>query len=399
MDFQPRAEEAVTDASSANTPLAATLTDPDYSPAAVLHLFNNSLAVPQARRLIRCRGIYTPGRGTAYGGYYYDTLRDESSDAAMTLVVPGLLRQRLQPGTSILFHGFIARRVVATGGRIELHIHLESLLEQEAPRHTEEEIRALAIQQSKAAQGYRDVEACLKRRLVAGGAPRVVVVVGKTAIVDADILHAVGEAVAGFDIHFHRTSLHNPAAVCDALSEYDNEDTDLLVVARGGGEGVEHLNDCDLAEASTALTPHFATAIGHKTDVTLLQRVADRAFITPTAFGDFLRTLYNEVAAEAEHSRAALVESVKTQLAAGYEGQLHNLTEKLQAAEAVHAERTALLAARLEEREMELVLRTEAARALEEKLSAGTGWPQWAVVLVAALAGVVLGVSLAVVLR
>jgi exonuclease VII large subunit len=43
------------------------------------------------------------------------------------------------------------------------------------------------------------------------------------------------------------------------------------------------------------------TAIGHKDDVSLLQQVADKAFITPTAFGQFLNEIYNHTIEEAAH--------------------------------------------------------------------------------------------------
>ena len=35
-------------------------------------------------------------------------------------------------------------------------------------------------------------------------------------------------------------------------------------------------------------------AIGHKENIPLLQKVADKAFITPTALGQYLNDIYNE---------------------------------------------------------------------------------------------------------
>lgn len=375
-------------------------TEPAYSPSAVLHLFNNSINVSQTRRLIHVRGVYQPGRGTNYNGFFYDTLRDEATDASMTLVVPALLRASLQAGALIQAYGYIARKVVATGGRIELHIHLDSLLETPQPLFSEEDLRALELQQQKAALGYRDPEALLRARLLAGETARITVLIGKTAIVDADITHSLGAAASAFDVHFHRVNLQSERAILQALQEYDDESTDLLVISRGGGEGVNVFNSCALAEACLQLTPHFLTAIGHKEDVTLVQRIADRAFITPTALGDFLSTLHNEVVAATQNSKAALIDSVTKQLATHYEGQLKNLAEKLATAEAVHAERSALLTVQLRDREALLVAQQEASSNLQAQLNtaAKRERPVWVYVLIAALAGVLVGAALAAVM-
>jgi len=59
-----------------------------YSPAAVLNIFNNSISLKQTQRIIQLRGIFVMGKGAFYNGSYYDSLRDESTDAQITLVVP-----------------------------------------------------------------------------------------------------------------------------------------------------------------------------------------------------------------------------------------------------------------------------------------------------------------------
>jgi hypothetical protein len=55
-----------------------------YSPAAVLNLFNNSIAVSQSKKLIPLKGVFLQGKGGNYNGFYYDTLRDEASESIET---------------------------------------------------------------------------------------------------------------------------------------------------------------------------------------------------------------------------------------------------------------------------------------------------------------------------
>lgn len=50
--------------------------------------------------------------GANYNGYYYDGLKDEATDAMLTLVVPALLRSELAPGKTIEFHAYLTKRVV-----------------------------------------------------------------------------------------------------------------------------------------------------------------------------------------------------------------------------------------------------------------------------------------------
>jgi hypothetical protein len=41
--------------------------------------------------MIRLRGIFVQRKGAFYNGAYYDSLRDEASDAQITLIVPALI--------------------------------------------------------------------------------------------------------------------------------------------------------------------------------------------------------------------------------------------------------------------------------------------------------------------
>ena len=367
-----------------------------YSPSALLHLFNNAINVSQTRRLTLVRGVYQPGRGTSYNGTFYDTLRDEASDASMTLVVPGLLRTRLAAGALVQGYGFIARKVVPAGGRIELHIHLDTLLEAPKPLFSEDDLRSLELQRQKATLGYRDAEAVLRARLLAGEAPRITVLIGKTAIIDADILHQLGASATAYDLQFQRINLHSERAILAAIAEHNHDEHDLLIIARGGGEGVDVFNSCAIAEACLDLTPPLLTAIGHKDDVTLVQRIADRAFITPTALGGFLATLHDETVEAAQNSKAALIEAVTKQLDAGYASQMRTLAEKLAAAETLHTDRTALLATQLADRDAAITAQREVADGLYAQLQAASAGRQtWLYILIAALAGVVVGAVLA----
>jgi len=50
-------------------------------------------------------------------------------------------------------------------------------------------------------------------------------------------------------------------------------------------------NDIDLCKKALELPIPFITGIGHDADKTLLEKVADRGFSTPTAVGGFLQNI------------------------------------------------------------------------------------------------------------
>src|SRR5258708_5285599 len=169
--------------------------DISYTPASLLHLFNSILAPSATKKIILLKGIYLAGRGVTYAGFFYDTLKDEATDAVLTLVVPALMRNGLTPNKTIEFYGDITKRVVLNGGRIEVHAVMTQLVQQTANTYSEKEVRAMEVLQKKVEIGFGDVDGFLKGRVVDGVGVKVRVLIGKSAIIDSDISHALGEAV------------------------------------------------------------------------------------------------------------------------------------------------------------------------------------------------------------
>ena len=91
------------------------------------------------------------------------------------------------------------------------------------------------------------------------------------------------------------------------------------------------LNKPELAEYCLTLKPFFVSAIAHKENVPLVEKIADKRFITPTAFGQYLKEIYNNTIEDFEQSKAKLIDDVTKQLKANYEKQLSNLSQQLNA--------------------------------------------------------------------
>src|SRR3954471_22220059 len=307
-----------------------------YNPSSIVNIFNNALNNEATRRIITVRGTYIPGKGQNYNGYYYDQLKDETSDTCITLIVPAIIRTDLIAQQTIECQAYLTKKVQTNGARIELQLNITELLHQKESQFTPEQIKALDILQRKAKDGYKDVDAFIKTKIIKNEPIRIIILIGKTGIIDSDIKHQLEEAISFYDFRFERINLTSEKDIIDALYYYQ-DDADLLIISRGGGDKLEIFNKPDIAEAALELDCHFITAIGHQQDNTLLQKVADKAFITPTALGQYFNDMYNHTVEELQNSKAKLVEDITKQLEANYVKQIQNLQEHLKAAEELHA--------------------------------------------------------------
>ena len=98
-----------------------------YNPAALVNI-QSRLTIEATKKAFRIRGIYLTGKGVNYKRLYYDSLKDESSDAYVTLIVPGIIRHDLTPQQTIEFTGYLTKKVQANLGKIKLHVNLIDLI-------------------------------------------------------------------------------------------------------------------------------------------------------------------------------------------------------------------------------------------------------------------------------
>ena len=298
-----------------------------YTPQALLHAVGNSLQSPLFNEVFRIKGIYKVGKGVNYNGVYYDILRDEFSDSNITLVSPERLRTGLSDGQLIEASAFLTRRFQAGTARIDLILTLNELFSRKPAIVSEDETKALALIRQKAAAGYKDADALIKRSLFAQQPIRITILVGTTAIVDQDIKHQIREAAIAYQIAYVRVNLAQPAEVARSLKSHIA--TDILVIARGGGENLSVFDNPALAAIALTIQPILITAIGHSADEPLLQKIADKSFITPTAFGQYLHDLYTRTMEDFNDSKAKLIGDLTKQIDLNYQTRLRDLELRL----------------------------------------------------------------------
>lgn len=152
---------------------------------------------------------------------------------------------------------------------------------------------------------YKQIEE-LKIRLTAEGvfdeshkkpipkfSKNIVVITSKTGAVIRDIATTVRKKNPVINIIIYDVKVQGEFAskeIVDALNNVDNFNYDCVILARGGGslEDLMPFNDEQVVRAMFNLKTPIISAIGHETDFTLCDFVADFRAATPTAAGDMV---------------------------------------------------------------------------------------------------------------
>lgn len=230
----------------------------------------------------------------APSGHLYFTLKDADAQLKVALFrrQAMLLRFRPEDGLHVLVRG----RVSVYAQRGELQMVAETM----------EPVGAgslqLAFEQLKerlAAEGLFD--AGRKRKLPAF--PRTVgIVTSPTGAVIRDFLNIVGRRHSGLNVLLYPASVqgepavHEIATAIRALNECGL--VDLIVLARGGGslEDLAAFNSEAVARAMAASALPLVSAVGHETDFTIADFVADLRAPTPSAAAELITEAQHKVA-------------------------------------------------------------------------------------------------------
>jgi exodeoxyribonuclease VII large subunit len=246
-------------------------------------------------------------------GHIYFTLKD--GDAQLQVVLfrkqAYLLRFRPQDGLAILARG----RVSVYESRGQLQLIAETL----EPRGAG--ALQLAFEQLKArllAEGLFDTER--KRPLPAF--PRTIGVVTSTGgAVLHDIVHVVRRRHARLNLLVYPAVVQGagcPASVIAGIHWFNQHPSqvDLILVARGGGsiEDLAGFNDETLARSIAASELPVVSAIGHETDFTIADFVADLRAPTPSAAAELITAAQHRIEERVQALDARVRRAIRYQL-------------------------------------------------------------------------------------
>jgi len=230
----------------------------------------------------------------APSGHIYFTLKDGEAQLPVVLFrrQAGLLRFRPADGLAVLVRGRVS--VYESRGQLQL------IAETMEPRGAG--ALQLAFEQLKTrllAEGLFDAER--KRRLPAF--PKCIgIVTSLSGAVIRDIVTIVRRRHARLNLLIYPATMQgasSPESVAEGIRWFNTNSSlvDVIVIARGGGsmEDLACFNDEVLARTIAASPLPVVSAIGHETDFTIADFVADLRAATPSAAAELITSAQHRV--------------------------------------------------------------------------------------------------------
>jgi len=223
-------------------------------------------------------------------GHYYFTLVDERSQLSCVMFRSAAAMSGIQPesGLGVAVHG--AFNFYEAGGKCELCI---DLLYPSGLGLAHLQFEALRVKLEQ--QGLFSPE---RKRPLPSYPTRIGLLTSDGGVVLHDILNVIGRRYPAVEIVFAHSAVQGDYAPVELieglglLAEHhrDTAPLDLIIIARGGGsaEDLAAFNDERLARAVFGFPAPVVSAVGHETDFTILDFVADVRAPTPSAASELV---------------------------------------------------------------------------------------------------------------
>lgn len=285
-----------------------------YNPSELLNIFSDILAKQNtSSKVIYLRGVYFKQKYNPGWAYAYDLLRDENDQQELTIMIAPSLRDELKDGALIQVGGTLTRKV-NTKGYIQLVFQVSRIDVVKEQVISEEDMKKSELRTLKSERGFKNVDAILEDKLYRGDRPIVALVFASTSITMADFDAGKESASAHIDFEEHRVSFSKSSELVAMLKYLDDEgDFDAIALVRGGGGGIEALDEISVLESVVELETPLICAVGHVDEKLFIKNLADKVAPTPNGLGTYFSSMVESVIQKRNRSRAVLVEEVKRQ--------------------------------------------------------------------------------------
>ena len=293
-----------------NTPAPANL----FKPSEIIGILRNHLATGQVNQRVVClRGIYFKG---SYVNQYYhtatDRLVDESTSDELSLSMPLNLRDDLENGNVITVHGILDRSIT-NKGLIQIVLKVTEVEKIKELAVSEDEIKRTELRRIKSEKGFKNVDSLLESLLFQDKRPQIALVYAETSITNDDFEKGVQAARTHIDFKEYRVSFAKTKMFCQTLKQLDTMNYDVIAIIRGGGAGLEALDEVELLETLVNMNTAWMYGAGHEGEKLFILNIADKAIAIPHALGTYFRDITDGVVQKRNNSRAALVKEVEGQ--------------------------------------------------------------------------------------
>jgi hypothetical protein len=284
-----------------------------YTPVELVGIYRNFLERGKSNGVVWLRGIYIqrPNQNGQWSAFY-DELRDVDTNTSITLKINRQDRQRLKPNSLVQIGGLIELNPF-TNGTIQIVVSVTRFEIIKDQFVTEQDLKRSEIRIAKTKKGFKNVDAILEDKLFRDERPKVALVFASTSITMADFNAGVNAAAVKIDFTEQRQSFGNAAVLAAFLRQQDTAQYDVIALIRGGGNGIEALDEIEVLKAVSEMKTPVICAIGHVGEELFMKSIADKVAPTPNGLGQYFSEMVERVTAKRNNSRAALVEEVKKQ--------------------------------------------------------------------------------------
>ena len=248
---------------------------------------------------------------SAASGHWYFSLKDESSEIRCAMFANKSHRITFEPkdGDHLVLNGTLS--IFEGRGQYQIIVEHIELAGEGALLKAFEELKKKLL-----TEGLFDDS--LKKKLPSY--PRsIAVVTSPDGAVIQDIINVLSRRSPFFNLTVVPTLVQGEKAaplICEALNKASNlENIDLIILARGGGsiEDLWAFNNEEVARAIVNCPIPLVSAVGHETDFTISDFVADIRAPTPSIAAEIISQPYSELKETLEGYQSYLLKSVESQ--------------------------------------------------------------------------------------
>ena len=248
---------------------------------------------------------------SATSGHWYFSLKDESSEIRCAMFANKSHRITFEPkdGDHLVLNGTLS--IFEGRGQYQIIVEHIELAGEGALLKAFEELKKKLL-----TEGLFDDS--LKKKLPSY--PRgIAVVTSPDGAVIQDIINVLSRRSPFFNLTVVPTLVQGEKAaplICEALNKASNlENIDLIILARGGGsiEDLWAFNNEEVARVIVSCPIPLVSAVGHETDFTISDFVADIRAPTPSIAAEIISQPYSELKETLEGYQSYLLKSVESQ--------------------------------------------------------------------------------------
>jgi exodeoxyribonuclease VII large subunit len=251
----------------------------------------------------------------AASGHFYFSLKDARSQIKCVLFKGNarFVRFRPQDGLAVLVRGNL--EVYEARGEYQL------IVEVLEPRGAG--ALQLAFEQLKKKLDAEGLFAAARKRPLPKLPRRIGIVTSPAGAVVRDILHVLERRFGGLHIRLFPAQVQGEGAreqICAGLKYFSERPwADVVIIARGGGslEDLWTFNEETVARAIAASTIPVISAIGHETDFTIADFVADMRAPTPSAAAEIVISTKDSLLENIAACRAKALQALRYRLLVG----------------------------------------------------------------------------------